>query len=120
MISERAKTLLSEAGVRDGEPAIIFLEEGEEVFAFRMFRASDHTGDPEQQAIRWLGQAKGICRSDHGELRTGMFRSKDEKNVLAAVSGREIEAREWPSRNPDHMDKQCRIPAGYTDAGPGA
>ena len=96
MISERAKTLLSEAGVRDGEPAIIFLEEGEEVFAFRMFRANDHTGDPEKQAIRWLGQAKGICRSDHGELRTGMFRSKDEKNVLAAVSGREIEVREWP------------------------
>ena len=96
MISDRAKALLSEGVFEDGERTIIFLEEGDETFAFRLFRATEGAGDPEQRAIQWLGRAKGMCRSARGEITTGLIRSKDGTNVMATTSGNEIEAREWP------------------------
>ena len=95
MISNRAKEILSEGVDEGGEPEVIFLEEGDESFAFRLFRATEGTGDPERRAIRWLERARSLCRSAHGELRTGLIRSKDGTNVMATVSGSEIEAREW-------------------------
>ena len=92
MISDRAKTLLSER-VGGDEKTVIFLEEGNESTIFRLFRAGEGAGDPEQQAIQWLGMARGLCRSAGGELRTCVIPSKDEQAVMAVVSGREIEAR---------------------------
>ena len=91
MISDRAKTLLSERAFENGEQTAIFLEEAGESVVFRLFRASDHAGDPEQRAIQWLGMARDMCRSAHGDLRTRMVQSRNEESVMAAVSGREIE-----------------------------
>ena len=92
MISDRAKEVLSEGVSEDGERTILFLEEGGLYFVFRLFRAGAHAGDPEQQAIRWLGKVRGLCRPAHGGLKTGVIRSRDEMSVMAVVSGREIEA----------------------------
>ena len=96
MISDRAKAILSEGVFEDGERTLIFLEEGDESVVFRLFRASDHAGDPEQRAIQWLGMARDMCRSTRGGIRTGLIPSKDEEAVMAVLSGRDIEAREWP------------------------
>ena len=97
MISDRAKAILSEGAFEDGERTFIFLEEGGESVVFRLFRASDHAGDPEQRAIQWLGMARDMCRSARGGIRTGLIPSKDDEAVMAAVWGRDIEAREWPA-----------------------
>ena len=59
MISERTKRILSEEISEDEERTVIFLEEGDESFAFRLFRATEGAGDPEQRAIRWLGFGTG-------------------------------------------------------------
>ena len=101
MISAKAKEILSEGVSEDGERAVLFLEEGDESFAFRLFRATEGTGDPEWRAIRWLERAKSLCRSAHGELRTGLIRSKNGTNVMATVSGMEIQAREWTGKTAD-------------------
>ena len=95
MISDRAKALLSEGAFENGEQTAIFLDEEGESVVFRLFRANDHAGDPQQRAIRWLGKAKALCQSARGEIRTGVIPSKDEEAVMAIVSGWEIEAREW-------------------------
>ena len=94
MISEKARELFSEEGFRDGERTIIFLEEETESVVFRLFRAAEGAGDPEQRAIRWLERARSLCRSAHRELRTGMIRSRNGESVMAAASGREIGAKE--------------------------
>ena len=94
MISAKAKEILSEGVDEGGEPEVIFLEEGDESFAFRLFRAGEGDENPEQQAVRWLGRVMILCRSAHGDLRTRMVRSRNEESVLAAVSGSKIEARE--------------------------
>ena len=52
MISERTKRILSEEISEDEERTVIFLEEGDESFAFRLFRATEGAGDPEQRASR--------------------------------------------------------------------
>ena len=96
MVSDRTRQILSEGVSEDREQTVMFVEERGLYFMFRLFRAGDHAGDPEQQAIRWLGKARGLCRSVHGELKTGVIRSRDGESVMAAVSGREIEAKEWP------------------------
>ena len=93
MISDRAKGILSERVEGGGEPEVIFLDAADESGVFRLFRAREGTGDPEKQAIRWLGRARGLCRSARGELRTCVIPSKDEEAAMAVVSGREIEAR---------------------------
>ena len=108
MISNRAKAILSE-GVDDDEQTVIFLAEGDESVAFRLFRATEGAGDPEQRAIRWLGRVKGMCRSARGELRTGLIRSRDGTNVMATVSGVEIQAREWPQEESADI---CQLSAG--------
>ena len=92
MISDRTRQILSGGVSEDREQTVIFVEGRCLYFVFRLFRASDHAGDPEQQAIRWLGKARGLCRSAHGGLKTGVIRSKDGASVMAAVSGRKIEA----------------------------
>ena len=86
MISDRAKAILSER-VGGDEKTVIFLEEGNESTIFRLFRAGEGAGDPEQQAIQWLGMAKGMCRYTGGEIRTGLIPSKDDEAVMAVVSG---------------------------------
>ena len=101
MISGRAKELLSEGVDEGGEPELIFLEEDDESFAFRLLRATEGAGDPEWRAIRWLERARSLCRSAHGEHRTGLIRSRDGTNVMAIVSGVEIQAREWTGKTAD-------------------
>ena len=96
MISDRAKALLSEGVFEDGERTIIFLEEGDETFAFRLFRTTEGAGDPEQRAIQWLDRVSTLCQSARGELVTGLIRSRNEEAIMAAASGTAIEAREWP------------------------
>ena len=108
MISDRAKELLSEGISENGEQTVIFLEEEAESVVFRLFWASGHAGDPERRAIRWLGRARGLCRTVRGELRTGLIRSRDEENVMATLSGSEIEAKEWLQRTADI----CQLSAG--------
>ena len=54
------------------------------------------TPSGKRQAVRWLGMATGLCKSTHGELKTGVIPSRDGESAMAAVSGREIEAKEWP------------------------
>ena len=90
MISDRAKEILSEGVSETENRNLIFLEEGGQSTIFRLFRASEQAGDPEQRAIRWLGMAKGLCRCARGELQTGMIRSRDEMSVMATVSGTAI------------------------------
>ena len=67
MINDRAKRILSEGASANEERnivfLIVFLEEGGLSYIFRLFRAGEDAGDPEQQAIRWMGRAKGLCRS---------------------------------------------------------
>ena len=94
MISAKAKEILSEGVFEHEERTIIFLEDGGETVVFRLFRATEGAGDPEQLAIQWLGTARDMCRPVRGELRTGMIRSRDGTNVMATVSGVEIQARE--------------------------
>ena len=71
MISDRAKEILPEGVFETENRNLIFLEEGGQSTIFRLFRASEQAGDPEQRAIRWLGMAKGLCRCAHGELSGG-------------------------------------------------
>ena len=101
MISDRARGILSEEASDDGEQTVIFLEEGPLCCIFRLFRASEGAGDPEEQATRWLERARSLCRTAHGELRTGVIPSNGGEYVMAAVSGREIEAREWTEETDD-------------------
>ena len=102
MISDRAREILSEGVSENEEMNVIFLDEEEgQCFVFKLFRATEGAGDTEQRAIRWLGRARDLCRTAHGKLRTGMVRSKDETSVMAALSGREIEAREWAEQTAD-------------------
>ena len=112
MINDRAKRILSEGASANEERnivfLIVFLEEGGLSYIFRLFRAGEDAGDPEQQAIRWMGRAKGLCRSAPGELSTGMIRSKDGERFMVAVSGREIEAKEWPRE----FDDSSRLSTG--------
>ena len=96
VISDRTKRMLSEGVSEDGERMVLFLEEGGQSFVFRLFRAREGGEDPERQAVRWLGMATGLCKSTHGELKTGVIPSRDGESAMAAVSGREIEAKEWP------------------------
>ena len=105
MISDRAKALLLDGAPENEERNLIFLEEGSKSAIFRLFRACDHTGDPELQAIRWLGRARGLCRAARGELSTGIIRSKDEMSVMALVSGRDIQAMEWSPVNFDDSNR---------------
>ena len=90
MISDRAKEIHPEGVSETENRNLIFLEEGGQSTIFRLFRASEQAGDPEQRAIRWLGMAKGLCRCARGELQTGMIRSRDEMSVMATVSGAAI------------------------------
>ena len=101
MISDRAKGILSEGAFENGEQTAIFLEEAGESVVFRLFRANDHAGDPEQRAIQWLGRAMALCRSPAGELRTAVIRSRDGTSVMATASGRKLEAREWLEKTDD-------------------
>ena len=94
MISDRAKALLSEGVSENGERTILFIEEGGQALVLRLFRAGEGDEDPAQQAVQWLGRVMILCRSAHGDLRTRMVQSRNEESVMAAVSGREIEARE--------------------------
>ena len=96
MISDRAKEILSEGVDEEVETTVLFIEEGGQALVLKLFRAGegDEDEDPAQQAVRWLGRVMILCRSAHGDLRTRMVRSRNEESVLAAVSGREIEARE--------------------------
>ena len=95
MISDRAKSILSEGVSKEVEATVLFIEEENDSLVLRLFRAGEGAGDPEEQAVRWLGRARILCRSAHGDLRTRMVRSKNEESVMASVSGSEIEAREW-------------------------
>ena len=88
MISDRAKRILSEGASADEERNIVFLEEGGLSYIFRLFRAREGDEDPEEQATRWLERARSLCRSAHGNLRTGMIRSKDGERFIVAVSRR--------------------------------
>ena len=101
MISERPKRILSEEISEDEERTVIFLEEGDESFAFRLFRTTEGAGDPEQRAIRWLGRAMALCRSPAGELRAAVIRSRDGTSVMATASGRKLEAKEWLEKTDD-------------------
>ena len=94
VISDRTKRMLSEGVSEDGERMVLFLEEGGQSFVFRLFRAREGGEDPERQAVRWLGMATGLCKPTHRELKTGVIPSRDGESAMAAVSGREIEARE--------------------------
>ena len=94
MISDRAKALLSEGVSENGERTILFIEEGGQALVLRLFRAGEGDEDPAQKAVQWLGRVMILCRSAHGDLRTRMVQSRNEESVMAAVSGREIEARE--------------------------
>ena len=107
MISEKARQILSEEMSEDGEQEVIFLEDGNECVVFRLFRAREGTGDPELRAIRWLDRVSALCRSAPGELRTGLIRSRDEGAIMAAASGRAIEAREWPPE--EHEDRVRQV-----------
>ena len=95
MISDRARELLSEGVSEDEERTVIFLEKGDESLVFRLFRTREGDEDPEEQATRWLERARSLCRTAHGDLRTGVIPSNGGEYVMAAVSGREIEAKEW-------------------------
>ena len=110
MISDRARELLSEGVSEDEERTVIFLEKGDESLVFRLFRAREGDEDPEEQATRWLERARSLCRSAHGNLRTGMIRSKDGERFIVAVSGREIKAKEWPPE----FDDSSPLSAGQT------
>ena len=94
MISAKAKEILSEGASEDGERTILFIEEGSESLVLRLFRAGEGDEDPKRQAVRWLGRARSLCRSAHGDLRTEVIPSNGGEYVMAAVSGNEIEARE--------------------------
>ena len=133
MINDRAKRILSEGASANEERnivfLIVFLEEGGLSYIFRLFRAGEDAGDPEQQAIRWMGRAKGLCRSAPGELSTGMIRSKDGERFMVAVSGREIEAKEWPREFDDSSRLStrqaatpegpcCHVPGNHPTSGP--
>ena len=96
MISDRAKELLSEGVGEEVEATVLFIEEGSESLVLKRFRAWEDAGDPEQQAVQWLGRARILCRSAHGDLRTWVIPSNNGEYVMAAVSGREIEAKERP------------------------
>ena len=118
MISEKVRQIFSERPPKDGEQTVIFLEDENRSFVYRLFRAGDHAGDPERRAIQWLGRAKGLCQSALGELNTGLIRSKDEMNVMAIVSGSEIEAREWPRKIDDSpVDRRTPLHAGCVAPG---
>ncbi len=71
MISDRAKEIHPEGVSETENRNLIFLEEGGQSTIFRLFRASEQAGDPEQRAIRWLSMAKGLCRCARGELSDG-------------------------------------------------
>ena len=94
MISNRAKDILSEGLSEDGKLTILFIEEGSKSLVLRLFRTGEGDEDPDQQAVRWLGRARSLCRSAHGDLRTEVIPSNGGEYVMAAVSGNEIEARE--------------------------
>ena len=96
MISAKAKEILSEGVDEEVETTVLFIEEGGQALVLRLFRAGegDEDEDPKRQAVRWLGRVMTLCRSPHGDLRTRMVQSRNEESVMAAVSGREIEARE--------------------------
>ena len=128
MISDRARELLSEGVSEDEERTVIFLEKGDESLVFRLFRAREGDEDPEEQATRWLERARegdedpeeqatrwlerarSLCRSAHGNLRTGIVRSRNGERFMVAVSGREIEAKEWPPE----FDDSSPLSAGQT------
>ena len=101
MISDRTIAILSEEASEDGERDVLLLVEGNECVVFRLFRDEEGDEDPEEQAIRWLERARSLCRTAHGELRTGVIPSNGGEYVMAAVSGREIEAKEWPPEESD-------------------
>ena len=96
MISEKARQILSEEMSEDREQEVIFLEAADLSYIFRLFRAGDHAGDPELRAIRWLDKVSALCQPARGELTTVLIRSRNEEAIMAAASGRAIEAREWP------------------------
>ena len=87
MISERTRSTLLQGASKDEDGTIIFAEDGNGSVVFRLFRADEGTGDPEQRAIRWLGRAEGLCRSAPGELRTAVIRSADEQAVMSVAAG---------------------------------
>ena len=95
-LMQKGVRVVSEGAFENGEQTAIFLEEAGESVVFRLFRAREGTGDPEQQAIHWLGRARSLCRSARGELRTCVIPSKDEEAARAVVSGQEIETN-WPN-----------------------
>ena len=107
MISDRAKAILAE-GVGDDEKTVIFLEEGPLCCIFRLFRVSEGAGDPEERAVQWLGKVKGLRGTARGGLRTGIVRSRDGSNVMAAVSGRDIGVREWLQKTDDSRQLSTR------------
>ena len=84
MISERTKRILSEEISEDEERTVIFLEEGDESFAFRLFRATEVAGDPAQRAIRCLGRA--LSRpSRRTEDRGDSVQSRDERDCYSIM-----------------------------------
>ena len=120
VISEKARQILSEEMSEDREQEVIFLEAADLSYIFRLFRAGDHAGDPEQRAIRWLDKVSTLCQSARGELITGLIRSRNEEAIMAAASGRAIEAREWPQEE-QAVGRDPSGPVGrrYASARPG-
>ena len=51
MISERTRSTLLQGASKDEDGATIFAEDGNGSVVFRLFRAGEGTGDPEQLAI---------------------------------------------------------------------
>ena len=110
MISDRARELLSEGVSEDEEKTVIFLEKGDESSYSGCFGPGKVTKTRRSRPPDgWSGP--GVCAGPLTEnLRTGMIRSKDGERFIVAVSGREIEAKEWPPE----FDDSSPLSAGQT------